>query len=377
MANGTWRNTRTRGGYQIPLAVLFALAIALVLIGKAQSSLFDRARAHVADWMAPELEVMHRPFDWMSGLWRGLGQGFGVYQENIRLKEENARLRQWQTAAVMLDARVRRYQLLLHAVPDPALSSVLAHVIGRASRPFLETMILDAGKANGVKPGQAVIDTRGMIGRIFLAGARTSWVILLSDLNSRIPVTVEPGHAQAILTGDNAKAPALDTLAQGAQVKPGDQVVSSGDGGILPPGLPIGTVIADGNGFRVALLADPASSQDVEIADFKNPMEQPPAPTPNDLPVTAAGLPPAAPPQPSPATGASPAPVQGATPAPTAAAPLKPAMHKIVAKPNAAGTVPSPANDTTPKPAKENTAVKSDPASTPPPPADGNQADDQ
>jgi rod shape-determining protein MreC len=248
--------------------------------------------------MAPELAWAHRPVDAVSSWWANIGEGYHVYQENVRLKEENARLKQWQTIAVMLDARVKRYQLLLHAVPDAALSSVLAHVIGRAQRPFLETMILDAGKANGVKPGQAVIDTRGMIGRIFLAGEHTSWVILLSDLNSRIPVTTEPGHAQAILAGDNAKAPALETLAQGAVVNPGDQVVTSGDGGILPPGLPVGTVIPDGNGFRVALLADSASSQDVEIVDFKNPVEMPPAPTKNDLPVAAAGLPPAAPPAP-------------------------------------------------------------------------------
>ncbi len=76
--------------------------------------------------------------------------------------------------------------------PIPNLNPVLAHVIGRASRPFLETMILDAGKAEGVKPGEAVVDARGMIGRIYLAGEHTSWVILLTDLNSRIPVTIAP-----------------------------------------------------------------------------------------------------------------------------------------------------------------------------------------
>src|SRR6201996_5721349 len=250
MANGTWTNRRTRGNYQLPIAVVFVLAVIVVLVGKAQNTLFDRARAHVTDWMAPGLAVVHKPFDAVSGWWHHMGDLAAIHDENVRLKEENARLRQWQTYAVALQARVKRYQLLLHAVPDPALSSVLAHVIGRASRPFLETMILDAGKADGVKPGQAVVDQRGMIGRIFLAGEHTSWVILLTDLNSRIPVVIEPGHAQAILTGDNQKAPALDTLAQGAVVHPGDQVVSSGDGGILPPGLPIGTVIADSGGFR-------------------------------------------------------------------------------------------------------------------------------
>lgn len=329
MANSTWRNAR-RGNYQLPLAVVFVLAVVIVLVGKAQTSLFDRARAHVTDWTKPGLEVVSRPFDWVSGWWSNLGEGYQVYKENVRLKEENERLRQWQTYAVTLQARVKRYQLLLHAVPDPALSSVLAHVIGRAKRPFLETMILDAGKADGVKPGQAVVDQRGMIGRIFLAGEHTSWVILLSDLNSRIPVVIEPGHAQAILTGDNAQAPALETLAQGAQVHEGDQVVSSGDGGILPPGLPIGTVISDGKSFRVALLADPASTQDVSVVDFKNPIEMPSTPTAKDLPVTAAGLPPLAPP---------PAPQpQAQTLAPQPQNAPKPAT--IAPKPPAAQTLP-------------------------------------
>jgi rod shape-determining protein MreC len=316
MANGTWRTARIRGGYQLPLALLFALAVALVLIGKAQSTLFDRARSHVTDWMAPGLKVLSKPFDAVSGWWHNLGEGYGVYQENVRLKEENARLKQWQTVATVLQARVKRYELLLHAVPDPALTSVLAHVIGRAQRPFLQTMILDAGKADGVKPGQAVVDSRGMIGRIFLAGEHTAWVIQLSDLNSRVPVNIEPAHARAMLTGDNQQAPLLDTLAQGAVIHQGDQVVSSGDGGILPPGLPIGTVIADGAYFRVALLADASASEDVAIVDFKTPIEQPRTPTPGDLPVAAAGLPPAAPPAPVPVQAAQTPAAQTPSPAP-------------------------------------------------------------
>jgi rod shape-determining protein MreC len=162
-------------------------------------------------------------------------------------------------------------------------------------------MILDAGKAQGVKPGQAVIDQRGMIGRIFLAGNYTSWVILLTDLNSRIPVNIEPGNAQAIMAGDNSGAPLLDLLSQRVVLKPGAQVVSSGDGGLLPPGLAIGTVVGNSvSGYRVVLLADPGASDDVNIVDFKLKTEQPPATTANELPATAAGLPPAAPPQPAP-----------------------------------------------------------------------------
>jgi rod shape-determining protein MreC len=300
MANGSWKIARNRGGAQLPIALLAAFAIALILIGKAQSNLFDRARADVTDWAAPALQVVRAPVIGVNHWFSSIGEIFSVYQENLRLKEENARLRQWRNTAVVLDGRVKRYQLLLHAVPDPTLSSVMARVIGRSNRPFLQTMILDAGMSQGVKPGQGVIDARGMIGRIFLAGDHTSWVILLTDLNSRIPVTIEPANVQAIMAGDNTSAPVLDLLSQSVHIKPGDQVVSSGDGGLLPPGLAIGTVVADSSGgYRVALLADATSTEDVNIVDFKLKTEQPPAVSPHDLPAVAAGLPPAAPPAPA------------------------------------------------------------------------------
>lgn len=336
MANGGWKIARSRGGAQLPLTLLAVLAIALILIGKAQSNLFDRARANVTDWAAPALQAVGKPFGGIDRWMGSLGDVFKVYQENLKLKEENARLRQWHTAAVVLDARVKRYQLLLHAVPDPALATVMARVIGRANRPFLQTMILDAGKAQGVKPGQGVIDARGMIGRIFLAGDHTAWVILLTDLNSRIPVTIEPGNIQAILAGDNSGAPQIDILSQNVVLTSGMQVVSSGDGGLLPPDLAIGTVIADpAGGFRVALLADPATSEDVNIVDFKQKAEEPPAVSPSDLPATAAGLPPAAPP----------APLQAPVAAPGTAPPVMPAAGPQTVAPGLTkpAAVPKPA----------------------------------
>lgn len=144
-----------------------------------------------------------------------------------------------------------------------------------------------------------------MIGRIYLAGDHTSWVILLTDLNSRIPVTIASADGktqalQAIMTGDNTGLPVLDTLSQQVTLNDGDQVVSSGDGGLLPPGLAIGTVVGSPGAYRVSLLADPASSEDVEVLAFRVPPENPPAATTSQLPAVAAGLAPAAPPAPAP-----------------------------------------------------------------------------
>jgi rod shape-determining protein MreC len=296
MANGTWKIAR-RGNAQLPLVIVLALAVVLVLVGKAQSGLFDGARANITDWMAPLLKDVRAPLDGAERWLGSIGEIFVVYDENLRLKQENARLRQWRNTSVVLEGQVRHYEALLRAVPDPKLNAALARVIGRASRPFLNTMILDAGAEDGAKPGQAVMDQNGMIGRLYLTGKHTSWVILLTDINSRVPVSIAPGTVQAMLAGDNSAAPRLDMLLATASVKEGDQVVSSGDGGLLPPGLPVGTVVKDGAGFRVALLANSAQSESVEILNFARPPETPSALP--ELPAQAAGLPPLAPPPPS------------------------------------------------------------------------------
>src|SRR6201995_4768136 len=246
MANA-WKIAR-KSNAQLPLIIVIALAVVLVLLGKAQSGLFDKARSHVTDMMAPMLKAARAPIQAVDRWSGSITQIFTVYQQNLALKEENARLRQWRNVAIVLQGRVGRYQTLLHAVPDPKLNAVLAHVIGRASRPFLQTMILDAGRSQHVLPGEAVVDARGMIGRIYLAGDRTSWVILLTDINSRIPVTISPGNIPAIMTGDNGKLPVLEMRSRTVTLHPGDQVTSSGDGGLLPAGLPVGTVVSDGRG---------------------------------------------------------------------------------------------------------------------------------
>lgn len=311
MANGTWKIARGKGSAQLPLAIVAILAVILVLLGKAHSSVFDRIHTFYSDSIAPALEEVSAPFGGISKWVNGIGGIFTVYSDNQKLREENAKLRQWQNAAVVLQSRVARYQLLLNAAPDPARNAVTAEVIGRENRPFVNTMILNAGKSRGVKPGEAVQDARGLLGRIFLTGDHTSWVILATDLNSRIPVTIEPGSVQAMMTGDNSRAPLLELKSQGAQIRAGNQIVTSGDGGLLPPGLPVGVVVWDGSNFRAALLADSATSDEVQILDLKQPPETPPAPSIGDLPSVAAGLPPM-PPAP-PTTAPAPQPMAPAT----------------------------------------------------------------
>lgn len=283
---------RSRSGAPLPLIFAGIFAVLLLIAGKAHFVPFERARAALSDRTAPLLQRLNTPIAAVGRWAAGIGHLFQVYSQNQQLREENARLLQWRGAALSLQERVNQYQRLLKAVPEPGFSAVTARVIARASQPFLQTIILNAGTQDGVRPGQAVVDARGMLGRIYVAGKHTSWVVLLDDLNSRIPVQVRPGNLQAILAGNNASEPSLEALPPRSQLKSDTEVVTSGDGGLLPPGLRVGMVVFAGREARVALYSDPASAEDVRILDFSAPVESLPKPSDRDLPAPATLSPP-------------------------------------------------------------------------------------
>src|SRR5690349_14132966 len=149
MANGTWRTARGRGSAQLPVALAGALAVLLLVAGRAHFVPFERARTAITDRTGPLLQAINAPVfaatRWMSGA----RHFFDVYSENLRLKEDNARLLQWQSADQSLQEQVKRYQALLKAVPDPSYATATAKVIARSSQPFLETIVLNAGQQNG------------------------------------------------------------------------------------------------------------------------------------------------------------------------------------------------------------------------------------
>ncbi len=268
MAGLGWRWTRGRGAKNFALYLCVASAVTIAFLGKAEPPLFDYARSTLSDAAAPALSQIRAPLIAVERWAGNVTTMFSLFSENERLRQENTQLRQWQHVALSLQNKMHRYEVLLNAVPDATSQAVTARVIGEASRPFIKTMILNAGTAQQVKKGQAVVDDRGLLGRVYVVGANTSWVILLSDLNSRVPVLIEPAHRRAILMGDNTPAPKLELDVSDGPVKPGDRVVSTGDGGLLPPDLQIGTVMQDGSELRVALSARPESADFVQIKAF-------------------------------------------------------------------------------------------------------------
>lgn len=227
-----------RFGY---LGLLLA-AFALMMMGKADLTVMERVRASVADAVAPVLDVLSRP---MANLDRLVDEALALRSlraENARLREENQNLLEWQTTARKLLSENEQLKGLLNFAPGAEPGFVTARVIADTGGAFVHSVLVSAGARDGVNKGQAVVTGDGLVGRVHGVGTRSVRVLLITDLNSRIPVVMEATRTRAILAGNNTERPRLIHLPPGGAVSVGDRIVTSGHGGAFPPGLPIGVV---------------------------------------------------------------------------------------------------------------------------------------
>ena len=252
--------------------LLIAAAFGLMILGKADALLVDRLRFAIIDAGAPVLEVLSHPVAALRAGIDEVNQVIYLRAENQRLLREVEHLSNWQTVARRLERENAVYRSLLKTRAGPQVSFVSARVIGDSTGPFVRTLLLNAGARDGIASGQAVVSAEGLVGRIAETGARSSRVLLVTDLNSRIPVVIEATRHRAVLAGDNSNTPRLTFLAAGAQVKAGDRVITSGHGGLLPPGLPIGIIGASAAGATaVQLLVDWHRLEYVRVLRFDLP----------------------------------------------------------------------------------------------------------
>ena len=239
------------------LLFLIIAAFAIMLLGKADTLVVERARSSVVDVVAPVMDALSRPIATVSEGVDRVENFFSVYSENAQLREQNARLLEWQSAALALAAENSTFRKMLNFVPERGASLAAARVIGDSGGVFVRSVLINGGMVDGIQKGDAVVNGDGLIGRVAESGRRSGRVLLLSDLNSRIPVVGEKTRVRAILAGDNSPLPRLDFLPPNARLAVGDRIVTSGHGGVFPAGLPVGRISSIGDGgVRVEPFAD-------------------------------------------------------------------------------------------------------------------------
>ena len=243
--------------------------LALMVLARADSAFVVRARLAVEDAFAPILDVLSRPTIAVANMVAPVHSITALRDENARLAQQNAQLLHWQTVANQMARENKALRRQLNSAPDPDASFVTGRVIGDTGGAFLRSVLIGAGSLDGLRRGQGVIAGEALIGSVTEVGRRAARVLLLSDINAHVPAMLEGTGAKAILSGDNTDQPRLDFLAPGALAKPGQRVVTSGDGGVFPPGLPIGMTVLGPDGIpRVALFVRRADLDYVTVVDY-------------------------------------------------------------------------------------------------------------
>jgi len=361
---------------KVPLAWTAAVVVVVAVIGAIVLLLGDRTTSEGGSTMGaarggfeaaagPVGGVFAAPVRWAGAARDYVGGYFFAIGENRRLKAEIAELRGWRDEAIAQKNINGRYEALLGLRTEPPVPMATGRAISESRGPFSNAKLIDVGSAKGVRIGNPVVTEHGLVGRVTGVTGGVSRVVLLTDVASRTPVMIERTDARAMLTGDGGDSPRLEFIRGSGSIKAGDRILSSGDGGGLPRGLPVGVAAKGVDGaWRVKLFSDHGAIDYVRVLLFQsfgqlvspNALNAPPlaglstAPEPSAAEVGAirdAAARRAAAQQAQAerarAAAATPAPTPAPTAAPTAARPAVTSPRPAASTPSPAPVAPSPA----------------------------------
>lgn len=271
---GRFDNPRSEGrtrALRKTVVFLILIGVILILLGLNGRDPLESARPPAETFTARIGRIATMPVRGIENLASGFRDHFDTVEENRKLREENARLRSIVVEDAAVTEQVDYIKNLFGAdirtgVPEERLA---ARAISEINGPFVYSALIDAGQNKGVTEGSPVLTIHGLYGRVTRIGTGSARVLLLKDLNSRIAVMSPRSRARAILTGNNSDLPTLEFRGDG-DWQVGDSVVSSGDDGVLPRGLPIGEVVGlEGGVLAVRLFSDRETVDWVTVRPFE------------------------------------------------------------------------------------------------------------
>lgn len=253
------RGPRRRGGLSSALApVLAGVAGGLLIMSLLDPGALAPARSLLVEAIAPVITASARA-------WQPVARTFGLEPVSPRLGSDAARIADLEMRLADVERENADLKQLARFVRATRSATVSARILMMSASPLAQTVLVNAGRSQGVKGGFPVVAGDGLFGRVLQAHSDHASIMLLSDRQSRVPVAIGPREARAVLVGTGGPQPKLEFLAAAQQIAAGDLVTTSGLGGVYPRGLAVGVVVADGQGVRVELTAGRADPLAVTI----------------------------------------------------------------------------------------------------------------
>ncbi len=251
------------------IVILFLTAFALMLLNKTESVILEKTSSLATDLVSPIVDLLVVPARAIASVYDYFGEIKEVYKDNQNLREENKKLLNLYDKMKVLEVENKLLANLLNYVSPPEARYITARIIAEEGDAFSHSVIAYTGNSNAIKKGQVALSDRGVVGRIDKVGNMYSKILLITDINSRIPVMVEKNRVRGILAGDNTSIPKMVFIPLDAELNIGDRIITSGVAGVFPSGLPVGQIASvEKNNVTVKPYSNLNSLEYVRIVDY-------------------------------------------------------------------------------------------------------------
>ena len=261
-----------RGSKQkFSLFALIVVSIIFLSVEKIETKPLKYLRALVKDVIYRGAMVVSAPSKSINNFSDSIMQHVHLYDDYSKLKKENNDLKNKISEKNFLELENNQLRKLIEEQVSSTANFTSARVMLDKQSPYLNSFIINVGSNKNIKNGMAAMDGTNFIGRIVDVNFFSSRVLLVSDLNSKIPIITVPSGNHAILSGHGKYKPTLEYLPEEHSIKNGDKVYTSGKEGIFSPGLPIGEIKIEGNIIKVNLFSriDQITFININLGDFK------------------------------------------------------------------------------------------------------------
>ncbi len=224
------------------LFVLIILSIIFIFVETIENKPLNYLRSIIKDTIYRGSLIVSSPTKGFTYLLEEINNHINLQTKYESLLKENSELKNQISKSDFLVLENSQLRKLIDEGATSKNNVISSRVMLEMKSPYLNSFILKSGNNRGIKNGMAVLNKENFIGRIVDVNFFSSRVLLVSDLNSRIPVIIEPSGDHAILSGGGTSDSTLKYLAKNNNIKDGDKIYTSGKGGIFSPGIPIGSV---------------------------------------------------------------------------------------------------------------------------------------
>ena len=254
----TIRSAFLRRGTQqrFSLFVLVILSVILIFVESIETKPLNIIRSFIKDTIYRGSAVVSVPSKGFNNITNYVKGHLNLYDNYNQLKKENKELKDNISKSAFLELENSQLRKLIDEQIESPSNLVSARVMLDKQSPYLNSFVINIGSNKGIKNGMAVLDGKNFIGRIVDVNFFSSRVLLVSDLNSKIPVLSEPSGTHAILSGHGTNEPTLEYLIENHAIQTGNKIYTSGKEGIFTPGLVVGKAKIEKNKIKVLLFAD-------------------------------------------------------------------------------------------------------------------------